>query len=185
MLTKEETLINGVPVDRLKETIEAIRRDPGLADFEFRVVNRWLGGSRNRSTIKDFFGAEREDTTRSEPFILDNDEPEVLLGKDGAPNPVEYLLHALAGCVTTTLACHAAARGIGIESISSEIEGDIDIRGFLGLSDRVPRGFKTIRVRLRVKSDAPAEKLAELCRYSPVYNTLVNAVPVEIVIEKA
>jgi uncharacterized OsmC-like protein len=185
MLTKEETLLNGVPVERLKETIQAIRRDPTLADFEFRASNRWLGGGRNRSTIKDFFGAGQEDPTRSEPFILDNDEPEVLLGKDQAPNPVEYLLHGLAGCVTTTLACHAAARGIAIESISSEIEGDIDIRGFLGLSDQVPRGFKTIRVRMKVKSDAPAEKLADLSRYSPVYNTVVNPVPVEIVIEKA
>jgi len=185
MLTKEETIINGVPVERLKETIQAVRQDPGLADFQFRATNQWLGGSQNRSKIKDFFGAGQEDTTRSEPFVLDNDEPEVLLGKDQAPNPVEFLLHGLAGCLTTTMVCHAAARGIEIESVSSSLEGDIDIRGFLGLSDQVPRGFKTIRVRVRVKSDAPAEKLAELSRYSPVYNTLVNPVPVEVIIEKA
>lgn len=184
MLVKEQTTVNGVPVDQLKETLQAIRKDPGLGSFQFRAKNQWLCGGRNRSTVKDFHGAGREDTTRGEPFVLDNDEPPVLLGEDRAPNPVEYILHGLAGCLTTTMVCHAAARGIEIQSVESSLEGDIDVRGFLGLSDEVPRGYQAIRVIMRVKSDASAAKLAELSKFSPVYNTLVNPVPVEVVIEK-
>lgn len=185
MLTEQQTMINGVDVERLKETVKAVHEDPRLARFLFRARNKWLGRGRNRSTIKEFYGAGREDTTRTAPFVLENDEPEILLGEDQAPNPVEYLLHALAGCVTTSMVFHAASRGIEIESVESSLEGDIDIQGFLGLSDQAPRGYKTIRVRLRVKTDASPEKLAELVRYSPVYNTIVNPVPIELTIEKA
>lgn len=172
--------VNGVDVDALKETISAIARKPNLGAFQFRAANQWLGGSQSRSTIKGFFGAGKEDDARVRPFTLECDEPQILLGKDQAPNPVEYLLSALAGCVTTTMAMHAAARGIDIESISSEVEGDIDVRGFLGLSDDVPRGFKAIRVTMHVKSTAPAELLAALAQFSPVYNTLTRGVPVEV-----
>src|SRR5690606_32218506 len=96
------------------------------------------------------------------------------------PNPAEHLLSALAGCVTTTMAMHAAARGIDIESISSEVEGDIDVRGFLGLSEEVPRGFKAIRVTMRVKSTAPVELLAGLAQFSPVFNTITHGAAVEL-----
>jgi len=184
MSTTRHKTINGVDVERLAETLEAIRKDPQLAEFVFRACNSWLGGTRNRSTIKGFYGAGGEDTTRAEPYTLENDEAEVLLGQDQAPNPVEFVLHGLAGCLTTTLVAHAAARGIEIDTVESSLEGDIDIQGFLGLSDEVPRGYSAIRVRLRVKSDAPADKLAELAKYSPVYDTLSNPVPVEVAIEK-
>lgn len=182
-ITQQKTT-NGVDVERLKEMIEAVRQDPELAEFVFRACNRWLDRGRNRSTIKEFYGFGQEDTTRTQPYILENDEPEVLLGEEQAPNPVEFILHGLAGCLTTTLAFHAAARGIEIETIESSLEGDIDIQGFLGLSDEVPRGYQSIRVKMRVKSDAPAEKLAELAKFSPVYNTLTNPLPVEVAIEK-
>jgi uncharacterized OsmC-like protein len=184
MLTQQLAGTNGVDVDRLKNTIKAVQENAELARFVFRARNKWLERGRNRSTIKEFYGAGQEDTTRTSPYVLDNDEPEILLGDDQAPNPVEYILHALAGCVTTTLVFHAASRGIEIESIESSLEGDIDIRGFLGLSDQIPKGYKGIRVKMRVKSEAPVEKLAELARYSPVYNTIVNPVPVELTIEK-
>lgn len=172
--------VNGVDVDALKETISTIARQPNLGAFQFRAANQWLGGSQNRSTIKGFFGAGKEDDTRARPFTIDCDEPQVLLGKDQAPNPAEHLLSALAGCVTTTMAMHAAARGIDIESISSEVEGDIDVRGFLGLSEEVPRGFKAIRVTMRVKSTAPVELLAGLAQFSPVFNTITHGAAVEL-----
>ena len=171
---------NGVDVPALKETIGAIRQEPALGDFHFRAANRWLGGTRNRTTIHGFYGAGKEDDTRAEPFVFENDEPQVLLGEDRAANPVEYLLHALAGCVTTTMVMHAAARGIEIESVESELEGDIDIRGFLGLSNQVPRGYSNIRVTMRVKSDADPQTLAALAQYSPVFNTVSQPTPVEI-----
>lgn len=168
----------------MKQTISAVRQQPALANFHFRATNRWLGGSRNRSTIRGFYGAGKEDDTRTEPFVLDNDEPQVLLGEDRAANPVEYLLHALAGCVTTTMAMHAAARGITIESVESELEGDIDIQGFLGLSKDVPRGYGNIRVTMRVKSDGDERTLAALAQYSPVFNTITSPTPVELRIVK-
>jgi len=183
--TKARKQINGVDVQRLMETVGAIQEDPSLGAFEFRAHNEWIDGTKNRSRIQDFYGAGKEDDTRARPFVLENDEPAVMTGKDEAPNPVEFVLHGLAGCVTTTMVAHAASRGIEIESIASELEGDIDVRGFLGLSEDVPKGYSEIRVNLKVKSDAPAEKLAELAQYSPVYNTLVRPVNVVLRVEKA
>jgi uncharacterized OsmC-like protein len=177
--------VNGVDVGRLIETVGAIKEDPSLGAFRFRAHNKWLDGTKNRSLIQDFYGAGKEDDTRTAPYVLENDEPDVLTGKDEAPNPVEFVLHGLAGCVTTTLVAHAASRGIEIESVSSELEGDIDVRGFLGISEDVPKGYSEIRVNMKVKSDAPREKLEELARYSPVLNTLIRPVNVVLKVEKA
>jgi uncharacterized OsmC-like protein len=176
--------LNGVDVNALKQTIGAIQQNPPLADFQFRAENRWLGGALNRSTIRNFYGAGKEDQVRTEPYVFECDEPPVLLGQDRAANPVEYLLHALAGCVTTTMVMHAAARGIEVESVESDLEGDIDLQGFLGLSNKVPRGYRKIRVTMRVKSDADADKLKALAQYSPVFNTITNPTEVEVNIVK-
>src|SRR5262249_18440193 len=137
---------NGVDVDRLFATIGAIQQTSSLARFTFRSRNRWVGGGRNRSTIQQFYGAGQEDTTRKKAFVMDNDEPDVLLGTDEAANPVEQVLHGLAGCLTTSLIYHAAARGIAIDAVESSLEGDLDLRGFLGLSDRVRNGYEGVRV---------------------------------------
>lgn len=173
-------VINGVDVDRLGETVKAIQQNPGLATSQFRATNRWINGGHNRSTIQSFYSAGQEDTTRTKPFVLDADEPPVLLGQDQGANPVEYVLHALAACLTTGLVYHAAARGIRIESVESTLEGDLDLRGFLGLSDQVRRGYKEIRVHFSIKSDAPAEQLKELTKFSPVHDIISNPVPVAI-----
>ena len=180
---KKEKVLNGVDVDQLKETIGRIKQDPDLARFQFRASNRWLGGSHNRTELRNFHGTNREHN-HPETYHLENDEPEVLFGDDQFPNPVEYVLHALAGCLTTTLICHAAARGIAIERIESQLEGDLDVRGFMGLSDEVRKGYQEIRVTLRVKADAPTAKLEELAKFSPVFDTLSNPVKVAVQIEK-
>lgn len=172
--------INGVDVDRLGETVKAIQQNPSLATSQFRATNRWINGGHNRSTIQSFYSAGREDTSRTKPFVLDADEPPVLLGQDQGANPVEYVLHALAACLTTSLVYHAAARGIRIESVESKIEGDLDLRGFLGLSNQVRRGYKEIRVYFSIKSDASAEQLKELTTFSPVHDIITNPVPVSI-----
>lgn len=174
--------INGVDVDRLGETVSTIRQNPSLAASQFRAVNRWISGGHNRSTIKGFYGAGQEDATRTKPFELDADEPQVLLGKDQAANPVEFVLHALAACLTTSLVYHAAARGIQIESIESKLEGDLDLQGFLGLSDKVRRGYKKIKANFTVKSNASAEQLESLTKFSPVYDIVSNPVPLSIAI---
>lgn len=173
-------VINGVDVDRLGATIQAVQQNTSLATFRFRAMNRWLDGGHNRSTIQSFYGAGQEDTVRTKPFALDADEPPVLLGKDQGANPVEHVLHALAACLTTSLVYHAAARGIHIESVESTLEGDLDLQGFLGISDRIRKGYKAIRVSLAVKSDAPPEQLQELAKFSPVYDIVSNPVPVSI-----
>lgn len=182
--TTTEKILNGVNVDRLLGTIEAIEKQPELAGFRFRADNRWLDGGHNRSTIKDFYGACREDTSRAASFVFDNDEPAVLLGGDRGANPVEYLLHALAGCLTTSMVYHAAARGIRLHEVESHFEGDLDLRGLLGLSDQVRNGYRQIRVTFKVKGDAPRETLEELVELaqqrSPVFDTIKNPVDVQV-----
>jgi uncharacterized OsmC-like protein len=187
MSTTESKVRNGVDVERLGATISAVEADPSLAAFQFRAHNTWMGGGHNRSTIKGFYGAGSEDETRTAAFVYDNDEPDVLLGTDKGANPVEYVLHALAGCLTTTLVYHAAARGIEIKSVESWYEGDLDLQGFLGVSDDVRRGYQAIRVAFRI--DAPGaseEQLEELVRmgqrYSPVFDIVSNPVPVSAVL---
>jgi len=176
--------INGVNVDQLFSTISAIKENPGLAKFKFRANNQWINGGRNRTNIKDFYGAGQEDTTRKLTFVFDNDEPEVLLGQDNSANPTEFVLHALAGCLTTSLVYHAAAQGVKIDAVESEFEGDLDLRGFLGMSEYVRNGYENIRVTFKIKSDAPEEKLKELCelaqKRSPVFDIVTNGVPVNV-----
>ncbi len=176
-------MVNGVDLDRMMETVSAIRQDAELAEFTFRAQNRWMGGTLNRTMIKDFYGMGREDESRNEPFELLADEPPALAGANRGANPVEYLLTALAGCLMTGLVAHAAVRGIEIEEAECKLEGDIDLRGFLGISPQVNKGYRNIRVSFRVKSDASEEQLRELCQFSPVFNTIVNPTPVSIEIE--
>jgi uncharacterized OsmC-like protein len=176
--------LNGLDVQAMSETVAALRQDPTLARFEFRASNRWLGGGENRSTIKDFFGAGAEDRSRSKPFVFTNGEPPVLLGNNEGANPVEFLLHALAGCVTTTTVLHAAARGIRINAMSTELAGDIDLQGLLGLDESVPAGYRQIRIRMHIEADCSDEELDALLgfaqQHSPVCNTVCRPVPVVI-----
>ncbi len=178
-----QNFINGVDVASLGETLDAVAAMPELGKFQFRNANTWIGGALNRSTIKGFYGAGHEDTSRSQPFEFHADEPAILLGEDKGANPVEYLLHALAGCMTTTLVYHSALRGIAIDALASDIEGDIDLRGFTGISDEVPKGLGEIRVTFQAKTDADTETLKSLATMSPVYNSLKGSVPIEVTIE--
>jgi uncharacterized OsmC-like protein len=176
--------INGLDLDAMTATVQALQADPQLAMFQFRAHNRWIDGGENRSTIKDFYGAGAEDRSRSRPFEFTNGEPPVLLGHNEGANPVEFLLHALAGCVTTTTVLHAAARGIRIESIATELEGDIDLQGLLGLDDAVPAGYRGIRVKMDIRADCSDAELDDLLHFaqqhSPVCNTVCRPVPVTV-----
>ena len=176
---------NGVDVDYVMGVIDQIKGDADIAQFQFRASNKWIDGGHNRSTVKEFYGACKEDDTRTEPFVMEADEPAILASNDKAPNPVEFVLHGLAACLTTTLAYHAAVHGIEIDAISSELEGDLDLRGFLGLSDEVRKGYHHVRVTMNVKSDAPADQLKELAMFSPVYDIVSSSLPVELTIRKA
>jgi uncharacterized OsmC-like protein len=179
--------LNGLDTTRMTQTIDAIKAQPNLARFQFRNFNRWIDGGENRSTIQGFYGTGKEDESRTEPFEFVNGEPPVLLGNNEGANPVEFLLHALAGCVTTTFVLHAAARGIRIESISTQMEGDIDLHGLLGLDDSVSPGYEQIRINMDIKADCSDEELDDLLAYtrdhSPVCNTVCRPVPV--IVERA
>jgi uncharacterized OsmC-like protein len=175
---------NGVDTAQLFGTLDAISEQPELGRFQFRARNRWIDGAHNQTTIKGFYGAGQEDESRHETFAVDAGEPAILLGTDTGPNPAEYLLHALAACLTTSLVYVAAARGVQLREVESTLEGDMDVRGALGLSDDVRNGFERIRVSFRVKGDASAEKLQEVvgraAQRSAVFDMVTNGVPVEI-----
>jgi len=176
--------LNGLDTTQMFETLDAIRDQPEIASFRFRARNTWVNGGTNRSRIQDFYGAMQEDTSRSQPFEFTNGEPPVLLGNNEGANPVEFLLHALAGCVTTTTVLHATARGIHIEELSTELEGDMDLQAFLGLDESVPVGYKEIRIKMHIKADCSEEELDDLVSYakdhSPVCNTVCKPVPVRL-----
>lgn len=180
---KLPTIVNGVNVDNLFTTVDAIKSSPSIAKFKFQIQNRWEGGSQNCSTVNEFSGAG-QDLSRKKSFLLYADEPSVLLGEDTAANPVEYLLHSLAACLTTSMVYHAAARGIQIEEVESTFEGDIDLHGFLDLDPTVRKGYQGIRVNFKLKADAPDEKLQEIVElgtgHSPVFDSLTKGVPVKV-----
>jgi uncharacterized OsmC-like protein len=173
--------VNGVDVDRLMETIELVKDQPDMGRFKFRATNTWVGGTHNRATVKSFYGAGQEDDTR-DPLVFEIDEPPVLLGENRGANPVEYLLVGLSGCITTSMVAHAAARGIEIKAVSSRFEGDIDLGGFLGISESIPVGYQQIRIFFKIEADISDQQKEELIemgkKYSPVFNTLTKGVPV-------
>jgi len=183
-VAQEATHLNGLDVQAAADTIAALKADSSLAKFQFRARNTWINGGANRSTIRDFYGAGQEDTSRTQAFEFTNGEPPVLLGNNEGANPVEFLLHALAGCVTTTFVLHAMARGITIKELSTELKGNIDLQGLLGLDDGVPAGYEQIDIKMDVKADCSDEELDDLLAYaqqrSPVCNTVCRPVPVVI-----
>jgi uncharacterized OsmC-like protein len=184
MDTSTESIRNGVDTIQLFGTLDAVKADPSIARFQFRARNRWIGGAHNRSTIRDFYAANQEDTSRAREFVLDAGEPAILLGTDTGPNPAEYLLHALAACLTTSLVYVGAARGIHLTEVESTVTGDMDVRGALGLSSDVRNGFERIRVEFRVEGDAPDAKLREVVsraqQRSAVFDMVTNGVPVAL-----
>jgi uncharacterized OsmC-like protein len=176
--------LNGVDVPTLFATLDAVKGAPEIANFQFRARNTWVSGTHNRSVIQGFYGAGQEDTSRSEPFVYDADHPTVLVGGGTAPTPVEFLLHAVAACITSGLANIAAARGVTLHRVESTVEGDIDLLGILGLSDEVRNGYQQIRVSVVIDGDVSPAELAALVeqsrRRSAVYDVLTNGTDVVI-----
>ena len=178
-------IVNGVNVDQLFGVIEAVKGTPTIADFKFRVQNKWMNGGHNQTTVGNFYGTCEVQTR--EGFVVDNAEHQILLGEDQSPNPVEYVLHALAGCITTSLVYHAAARGHKITAVESTLEGELDLHGFLGMDKKVRSGYKNISIHLKVTGDVPEETLKELVQVaqarSPVYDMVSNPVPIAVQVD--
>jgi uncharacterized OsmC-like protein len=180
-----QTVRNGVDTAQLAGVLAELGDEPSLATFRFRARNRWVDGAHSRSTIRDFHGAGREDGSRDAEFVLDAGEPSILLGRDTGPSPAEHLLHALAASLTTSLVFAAAERGVRLIEVESTIEGELDVRGALGLSDG--HGFERIDATFCVRGDAPRETLCELValaqQRSAVFDMLVHGVPVTVDVE--
>jgi uncharacterized OsmC-like protein len=180
-VTNEKTIVNGVDRDELLGTIEAVSGQRELARMQFRAANEWIDGALNRTTVKDVYGAGQEQI-REKSFTMQKDEPVFLLGRDTGANPVEHLLAALAGCLTTTLVYFAAAEGVQLDEVTSRIEADGSLLGFLGIDENVRMGCDEIRVTFDIKSEAPREKIQELLELarsrSGVFDMLTNKTPV-------
>lgn len=176
---------NGVNTPVLIATINAVEESPALAKFRFRATNRWVGGTYSESRIESFTGAGGEHSHQAE-FSYGADHPAVLVGQDRAPTPIEFLLHGLASCITAGVGNIAAARGVTLTSVESRVEGEIDLRGILGLSDAVRNGYECIRITFDISGDAPPQKLREIVEQSrarsAVYDVLTNGVPVDVAI---
>ncbi len=178
--------MNGVDTPKLFATIAAVRDQPALARFQFRAKGRWIRGTHMRSTMSGFFGAGGEMSHKAS-YMAEADHPSVLCGEDEGPTPVEYVLHALAACLTAGVANIAAARGVAVRSVECSLEGDIDLQGILGLSDTVRNGFEAIRAHFVLKGDAPAETLQKIMSQavarSAVFDILTNGAPVSVTAE--
>jgi uncharacterized OsmC-like protein len=173
---------NGLNTEQLVQTVEAVKQEKKLARFEFRARNQWVDGMVTRTSIQDFYGVGAEDKSREKPFTFTSGEPPVLLGANEGAGAGEVLLHALASCVASTAVLHATARGIRIESIATELKGDVDLQGLLGLDPAVRPGYQKITVRMSIKADCSDAQLDELVQavrgHSPIYDTVTRPVPV-------
>ena len=184
--TEQHLVRNGVDTTALFATINHVKEQPELAQFQFRATNRWVSGTHSQSRIRGFYGAGQEDSTRTEDVVLDSDHPQVLTGQDQGPAPVEYALHALAACLTAGIGNIASARGVKLDFVESTVEGDIDLQGILGLSSEVRNGFNQIRVSFRIAGDAPTETLRAIVEQSrarsAMFDVITNPVPVSLAI---
>jgi uncharacterized OsmC-like protein len=178
--------MNGIDTPTLFATVNAVKGARDLAKFQFRARNRWLSGTHSQTVIDSFYGAGTEQA-HAKAFQYDGDHPAVLVGTDQAPTPVEFLLHAIAACITSGIGNVAAARGVTLTEVESTVEGDIDLQGILGLSNTVRNGYQRIRVNFTIKGDAPPETLRAIVEQSTarsaVYDVLTNGTPVEIAIQ--
>lgn len=179
---------NGVDVPTLFATLDAVRGQPELAQFQFRATNRWLSGTHSRTTMGSFTGAGGDHEHKA-TYRYDGDHPMVLCGEDEAPTPVEFLLHALATCLTAGIANIAAARGINLTEVESTVEGDINLLGLLGLDDSVRNGYERMRISFKIRGDASADKLRAVVEQSrarsAVFDVITNAVPIQIDVDAA
>lgn len=183
MAIHTKIVTNGVDMESLEKTVKAIQNDPGLGKSTFRIQNKWVSGGHNQTTVGCFHSLGQEQSHQQD-FELHADEPAALGGTDQGANPVEHLLNALAACVTTSMVAHAAVRGIAVEEVESQVEGDIDLNGFLGLDPETPKGYQNIRITFKVKAaEEDLPKLRELAEFSPVYNTITHSANVDIQIQ--
>ncbi|WP_254525233.1 OsmC family protein [Natrinema caseinilyticum] len=179
MATTEKSEVNGVDVSALEGAIEAISDDPNVGMFTFKAETEWQDALKCVTKIDEF--DQTDETVHTREFTLQGDEPEQILGERTGPNAVEHLLAALGSCLSVGYAAHAAAMGIELDSLRFEMEGDFDIRGFLGISDEVRPGYESITCSVYLDADASEDELEQLRERveatSPLMDVITNQVP--------
>jgi uncharacterized OsmC-like protein len=188
MNESSENIVNGLSVNKLFGIMDAIKTNVDIAKFNFSAKGNWINGAHSRTIVKDFYGAGQTHN-RNITFVLEKDEPPVLLGTNAGANPGEYALAALNGCLTSALIYHAAAKGIQIDEIESTLDGDVDLLGFLGLDESVRNGYKKINVTFKIRADnVTDEQLNELVliaqTMSPIFDNISNPTPIEVNVER-
>lgn len=173
-------VVNSIDTDRIVELATNMSQDDNFGKFRFRADNEWINGSRSRTSIKNFYAGNDERTERAQSLTVDADQPVFLAGQNTAPNAVEHYLNSLVSCLTTTVVAHASVQGIPIEALDISAEGEMDARGFFGVSDDVSRGYNKVFVDIKAKMHADEETLRKLISYSPVYEMVSKAIPVEV-----
>jgi len=177
------TTLNGFDLEAIENTVTALKGNPKIAEFKFKATNKWESGPRNTSHIQGFYGACQNDTTRETPFQCSTDMPAVLNGTDVAPSPPEFLLHTLASCISTSMMLLASVKGIKVDEVTVNVEGDINLNGFLGLDSCILKEYEQIKISIDVEGDLTSEEkntLLELATKSPMYNTVINPVQVSM-----
>jgi uncharacterized OsmC-like protein len=187
MTITQDRPLNGVDTTTLFATFGAVREQPELAQFQFRAVIDWVEGTHSTGRFPGFYGAGQEHAHASET-VVPADHPAVLVGQDRGPTPAELLLNALASCLMAGLGNIAAARGVELRGVQCTVEGNIDLRGLLGIDAGVRNGFEDIRVVFSVDGDAEAEKLEALVAQSrnrsAVYDMVTNGTNVTVEVAK-
>ena len=176
---KTSPLVNGIDTEKVIALATKISEDEGYGQFTFRANNQWINGSRSRSEIRGYYAGGSENTGRKQTLTVDADQPDFLAGQNTAPNSAEALLHSLISCLSTTLVYHASVQGIQLEDVIVSAEGDMNARGFFGISEDVNKGYERVRVNMQVKSDADVDTLTTMAMHSPIYEIVSRSVPVE------
>ncbi len=177
---KLDHIVNGVNTDAIVNIATHMAQDDNFGQFRFRADNQWINGSPSRTSIKNFYAGNGEQTERSQPLVVHADQPTFLARENTAPNAVEHYLNSLVSCLNTTIVAHASVQGIQRETLNITAEGEMDARGFFGVSNEVNRGYNKINVDIRAKTDTDEETLRNMLNYSPVYEMVSKAIPVEV-----
>ena len=174
---------NGVNVGALLAAREALRGAPDAAKFTWRASCKWQSGTHSKSKVQSFHGLGAEQKHKTE-FSFEADHPEVFASEDFGATPVEYVLVALASCLTAGVAAVAQNRGIQLRSVEAKIEGAMDIQGILGIDSDVRNGYDDIRVTFRIDADASKKEIEALVaqsqKRSAVYDIVANPTNIKV-----
>jgi uncharacterized OsmC-like protein len=177
------TVNNGVNVEALLGAREALSEAPEAARFNWRANCTWVKGTHSSISIEKFFGLGEEQSHR-QVYTFDADHPQIFASEDNGITPPEYILVALASCLTAGVASVAQNRDIQLRSVTATVEADMDIQGILGIDADVRNGYSNINVHFKIDADASEEDIAALVaqsqKRSAVFDNVTNPTNVNV-----